>query len=151
MAFDNTLWLTGSTDAPTEDVSATGNGTGKDWGANRMFFVELAVGGAAAGTSPTLDIKLQDSPDNVTFTDRVSFAQVTANPSTPTAPQQGYQTAGGVIRPEVPRSSSAAAAPQKVALYTQARYVRCVKTIGGTGNPSFAAVSVVGFPRIARG
>lgn len=65
---------------------------------------------AHAGTSPTLDVKFQDSPDKSTDFDvaGASFTQVTASPST--------QAATSTRKP--------------------ARWVRCRVTIGGT-SPSF--------------
>lgn len=69
--------------------------------------VHLNVG-AAAGTTPTLNVKIQDSPDNVTFTDvsGAAFAQ-----------QTGAAVADLFFR-------------------TPNRYARAVATIGGTA-PSF--------------
>lgn len=65
------------------------------------LFVRLTVP-QATGTSPTLDVKVQESSDNSTFVDLVTFAQITV---------------AGIFRRRVS---------------TQKAYVRTVHTVGGT-------------------
>ena len=92
--------------------TATANGTGVDLqgyinagGRQMKAFLDV---GAVSGTTPTLDVKLQDSADNVTYADiaGATFAQATA------------------------------ATSQAIHFRTNKRYVRAVATIAGT-TPSF--------------
>jgi hypothetical protein len=119
-AQDELLRLTGTSGNPFEDVSATGNGVGRYFGANKSFAVRPIVAGTVAGTNPTLDLKLQVSADNVTYTDTggVSLAQITASSAVATG---------------------SLAAPAMYLFNTPTGYpwVRVVKTIGGTASPSF--------------
>lgn len=104
---------------PSAARTATANGTGVDL---QQYSGDVAVvldSAAGTGTSPTLDVKLQDSADNSTFADITSatFTQVTGT-----------------------------AAQQKIVINKDAakRYVRAVATIGGT-SPSFTfSVNAVG-------
>lgn len=93
-------------------VTASANGTGIDTQGYNDAMVILEVG-AVSGTSPTLDVKIQESDDNSTFTDvsGATFTQVTASNSS-----------------QVLRLSSLNV--------TRSRYVRAVATIGGT-SPSY--------------
>lgn len=96
--------------------TASANGTGFDLegsnGAEGEAIVILASDAASAGSSPTLDVKLQESSDNSTFTDitDATFTQVTD-----------------------------AASSQKISINTNdvKRYLRAVGTIGGTSSPAF--------------
>ena len=90
--------------------------------------VVLNAGNATAGTSPTLDVKLQTSDSNSTnFTD-VSGATFTT--VTNVANTGGVQTLNLVSD-------------------TLKQYVRAVATIGGTASPSFpASVTVLGINQI---
>lgn len=74
--------------------------------------VTLSSSAAAAGSSPTLDVKLQESADNSTFTDVTSgaFTQVTD------AASLQYMT---------------------VNVSALKRYLRVIGTIGGTSTPTF--------------
>jgi hypothetical protein len=97
--------------------TASANGTGFDLegsnGAEGEAIVILASDAASAGTDPTLDVKLQESSDNSTFTDisGATFTQVT----------------------------DAAQALEKITINTNdvKRYLRAVGTIGGTSSPAF--------------
>ena len=96
--------------------TASANGTGFDLegsnGAEGEAIVILASDAASAGTDPTLDVKLQESSDNSTFTDisGATFTQVTD-----------------------------AQALEKITINTNdvKRYLRAVGTIGGTSSPAF--------------
>lgn len=95
------------------NVTSSGNGTGvdlQDYDGEAIAI--LKVGAATAGTNPTMDCKLQESADDSTYTDVSGggFTQVTTT-----------------------------ASQQKISLNTDElkRYVRLVKTIGGTSSPSF--------------
>ncbi len=106
---------------PMQSVTSDGNGTGVDV---QQFVGSVAIllsAKATAGTTPTLDIKLQDSADNSTFADisGAAFTQVTD-------------------------ASSSAAVLQKISLNVDAcaRYVRAVKDIGGTSSPAFDVTCV---------
>lgn len=106
---------------PMQSVTATGNGTGVDV---QQFVGEISVllaSKATAGTTPTLDVKLQDSADNSTFADiaGAAFTQVTD-------------------------AGSSAAVLHKITVNVGAvkRYIRAVKTIGGTASPAFMTTCV---------
>jgi hypothetical protein len=73
--------------------------------------VILNSSAATAGTSPTLDVKIQDSADNSSFADvsGLTFTQVT--------------TTASVQLVRVPKSVR--------------RYIRAIGTIGGTSSPAF--------------
>lgn len=99
-------------------ITATGNGTGVDV---TDFVGKIAIVLSAkniAGTTPTLDVKLQDSADNSTFAD------VT-----------------GAVFTQVTDAGTKAATLEKISINVDSlrRYVRVVKTIGGTVSPEFSA------------
>jgi hypothetical protein len=122
---DELLRLTGSAGNPFETVTATGNGTGRYIGANRRIRLRPVVAGTVSGTNPTLDVKLQDSADGVTYADMgISFDQLTATQNTVVGnlspfPERDVKMADG--RP----------------------YLRIVKTIGGTASPSFGNFAIL--------
>ena len=97
--------------------TASANGTGFDLegsnGAEGEAIIILASDAASAGSSPTLDVKLQESSDNSTFTDisGATFTQVT----------------------------DSAQALEKISINTNdvKRYLRAVGTIGGSSSPAF--------------
>ena len=98
--------------------TATANGTGvdlKDYIGQAKVILHSALG---TGTTPTLDVKLQDSDDNSTFADitGATFTQVT----------------------------DAAASLQAIGVDVDKvkRYVRAVATIGGT-TPSFTCNCII--------
>lgn len=99
-------------------LTATKNGPVHEfYGGAGNLFVTAHVS-AVSGTSPTLNLKLQDSPDNSTWSDvtGATGAQLTA---------AGNQVFAG---------------------YSTKPYVRVVATVGGT-TPSFTAhVAVFGVP-----
>ncbi len=97
-----------------EALAATSNGTGVDVSsAEGMGFVSVDVN-IVGGTSPTVDLKLQSSPDNSTWTD-VTGAAIT-------------QVAGtGTSLQKIP-----------VDLTAWPKYMRAVLTVGGT-SPDIAA------------
>lgn len=77
--------------------------------------------GTVSGTSPTLDIIFQHSPDGTTWATLVSFTQITATNAKEIKLRQAF---------------TAAANPLVVLPFVRASY-----TIGGTDTPSFAGVS----------
>lgn len=91
--------------------TATGNGTGVDLQQYEGLVAIVLNSAAGTGTTPTLDVKIQDSADNSSFADvaGAAFAQVTN-----------------------------AASTQKITINAESvrRYIRIVRTIGGT-TPSF--------------
>jgi hypothetical protein len=93
-------------------VTATANGSSVDTQGFRDGMVVLEVG-TVSGTSPTLAVRLQDSPDNSTFTDipGAVFTTVTASNNTQVLRLRELNVA-------------------------RARFVRAVATIGGT-TPSY--------------
>lgn len=110
---------------PAVRVTATGNGTGvdvKDWAGKAKFVLMSSAGG---GTSPTLDVKLQDSADNSTWADisGATFTQVT----------------------------DAADADEAIGvdLDSADRYVRAVKTVSGTSPTFDCAVMMVGTKQVS--
>jgi hypothetical protein len=97
-------------------VTATGNGPAIDLrGYQGIGKIILNCAAAGAGTNPTMDVKVQDSAANSTdwldVSPALAFSQVTNADSI-----------------------------QSIGVDTRAvrRYIRLVKTIGGTSNPSFA-------------
>lgn len=108
---------------PSASIVATGNGTGVDLiQFDNQLAIVLDCGAATAGSSPTMDIKIQDSADNSSFTDlspAFAFTQVTNAAS---------------VQKKVLNKSSAVVR----------RYIRAVKTIGGTSSPAFPC-SVKGY------
>lgn len=95
-------------------ATSTATGTGVDTLGYNSAAVALEVG-AVSGTSPTLDVKIQDSADNSAFADvaGLTFTQVTASNNSQILRIEGLNTA------------------------TRRRYLRAVGTIAGT-SPSFA-------------
>jgi hypothetical protein len=93
--------------------TATANGTGIDFVNGDGFCFAMLHVGTTSGTAPTLDVKIQESTDNSTFTDisGATFTQATA-----------AQSAGA----DVPR----------ITFNRTKQYLRAVATIGGT-TPSF--------------
>jgi hypothetical protein len=69
----------GASFAP-QAVTATGGGTGLDLGNGVNSTNAILEVGAVTGTAPTLNVKLQESDDNTTWTDipNGAFTQVTA-------------------------------------------------------------------------
>lgn len=94
---------------PMAARTASADGTSLDHGAattnGGVGYLQVT---AASGTTPTLAVKIQHSPDAVTWTDLITFTQVTA------ANQSERKTVTGTIN----------------------RYLRASWTIGGT-SPSF--------------
>lgn len=104
---------------PVASINATGNGTGVDL---QQLEGEIAaildVSAPTAGVTPTLDVALEHSDDNATFTaiSGGTFTQVTS-----------------------------AASVQKLSLNKNElkRYVRAARTIGGTSSPAYLVSSKI--------
>lgn len=93
---------------PVASVSGSGNGTGVDLVSYEGQIAVVLDAHNVSGTSPTMDIKIQDSADNSSFADvspSIAFAQVT--------------TTDSVQKLSIAKSSLR-------------RYIRAVKTAGGT-------------------
>ena len=90
-----------------DNSSSTANGCG-------AFLIVTSV----SGTSPTGDVKIQHSADNVTYVDLITFSQATAATS-----EVKYVDSGTTIN----------------------RYIRVYNTIGGSSTPTINAI--VGFGR----
>lgn len=101
---------------PMASVTSTGNGTGVDVTDYVGSLAVILSAKNTAGTTPTLDIKLQESDDNSTFTDiaGATFTQVT----------DAGTLAATIEKIEVKVDSAK-------------RYIRAAKTIGGTSSPAF--------------
>ncbi len=97
-----------------QTATSTATGTGVDTKGYNSAMAVLEVG-AVSGTSPTLNVKIQDSADNSTFADvsGLTLTQVTAANNSQVLRIDGLNTS------------------------TLRRYLRAVGTIGGT-SPSFA-------------
>ena len=93
---------TGDMGTPVDNTSSTSNGMGA-----------IVICTAVSGTSPTFDIKVQHSADNVTYADLITFTQVTGATS------------------EVKNVSSGT---------TINRYLRVYNTVGGSSTPTFTGV-----------
>jgi hypothetical protein len=111
---------------PSQAVIANGNGAAIDLrGYQGIVKVLLNCGAATAGTNPTMDVKLQDSPDTTSG----NFADVTGLAYTQVTTVASLQALGVDTR-------------------SVRRYIRAVVTIGGTSNPSFpVSVSLVAEPQ----
>lgn len=125
---DELLRLTGSAGNPYEDVTATGNGVGRFYGADRTFRLRAVVTGTVTGTNPTLDVKIQDSADGVTYADLgYSFAQLTASQAVATG--------------------SLASFPVLTVVTASGRpWIRVAKTVGGSASPTFLGFGVLQEP-----
>lgn len=99
----------------SQTLTSSTNSSGFNVGEGAELRVQLEVAGTVSGTSPTLDVKVQDSADGSSWADTgVAFTQVTATGS---RQQRELRVRAG--RP----------------------YVRVATTVGGT-SPSFGGVSV---------
>lgn len=101
---------------PPARHTATANQTGvdvRDYDGQLLIILESSAGG---GTAPTMDVKIQDSADNS------SFADVSGKVFTQVAGSQSRQT-------------------MSLEANSVRRYIRAVKTIGGT-SPTFDAACV---------
>lgn len=117
MAHDELLRLSGSTNNALETVTASGNGTGIYARRGRNLQAILRVGAPIAGTTPTLDLFIEEATTAAgTYTALAQFAQLT--------PASAPVEAGGEAK-------------QVVGFTTTKDYVRLRKAIGGTGGPSF--------------
>jgi len=97
-----------------QDLTVTGNGIGVDTSRFNSCSVVLEVG-AVSGSSPTLDIKIQESDDNSSFSDVVgaTFVQVTGADNSQELAVENLNT-------------------------TRKKFLRAVATVAG-GSPSFIA------------
>lgn len=100
-------------DARSTPITATGNGTGVDMGVDQVAMTYAAHFTAVTGTTPTLDIKIQESDDNSTWRDFLAFPQMTA------------------------------AGVQYVTGKSNARYRRVARTAGGTTPSFTGLIAVV--------
>lgn len=106
---------------PMQSVTATGNETGVDV---TQFTGEIAVmlaSKATAGTTPTLDVKLQES-DTLGGT---------------------YTDIAGAVFTQVTNAGSSAPVLQKIAVKVDSvkNFIRAVRTVGGT-SPAFMTTCV---------
>lgn len=123
-AQDELLRLTGSTGNPLMTLTTTYTGTGAYYGADRHVDFFLMAGGAVSGTSPTLDVKFQDSADGSSYTDiGVAFTQVTTTMAVATGSLSDFPQRTVITRPGRP-------------------YLKVVATTGGT-SPSFGSFAVL--------
>jgi hypothetical protein len=75
MAFDVNLMLRKASDGA---ITSNTNGTSKDFGAGDRLPVTYELNcSAVSGTSPTLDVKIQESDDGSTWRDFIVFKQIT--------------------------------------------------------------------------
>ena len=97
--------------------TADANGAGADLQGYQGVLKIVLDSGAGGGTTPTLDVKIQDSTDNLTFAD-----------------------VSGKVFTQVTDSASI----QSLAIDTRAvrRYIRAVLTIGGS-TPTFGLAAIV--------
>lgn len=101
---------------PMQSVIADANGTGVDVSQYVGSIAVVLSCKCTAGTSPTLDVKLQESDDDVTYTD----------------------ISGGAFT-QVTDAGTSAATREKIVVNVDAckKYIRALKDIGGTGSPAF--------------
>jgi len=128
MANTNRLYATQIIEAQTATSTVTGAGVDiQTW--EGELYISLSADSASAGTSPTLDVKIQSSADNSTWADitGATFTQVTDTAGTAIAAED----ADGTIT---------------IQASDEARYIRAVGTIGGTSTPTFE-LCVIAFGR----
>ncbi len=114
---------------PEQTITATGSGSARWFGRNRSFRAHRRIGGAVTGTAPTLDLRIQQSPNGTSgWTTIATFPQATAT-------DVGF-VAGAVPRYEVPGGAGTGQT-----ITTTQDYIRADWTAGGT-TPSFGDVSV---------
>ena len=122
--YDETLKLYEGT------LTSDTDGDAKALGRNRSFTAILRVGGDVTGTSPTLDVTIQQSATGTgSWTTIGTFTQVTDE-------MVGY-IATATPRYEVPGED-----PLTCAFNTTQDYVRAVLNIGGTASPTFPLTSI---------
>lgn len=115
---DNLLRPLGTSGVHTETVTASGNGAGFYVGAGRRMDSIATIGGPVTGTSPTLDMKYQESDTlGGSYTDIPGGAHAQK-----TAADTGL--------------------PGRITFRTTKDYIRAVKTIGGSATPTFNLVSL---------
>lgn len=134
MATDVNLWFHGTSSAGATLGSSTGDNLPTvDLGSNtvnRTILVEMRVGNAKAGGG-SLDVIFQDSTDNTTFVNMpaatgalLGFGRVATHSYTST-------------------DAVAPAAPSRIMLRTDKRYVRATGTVTAT-TTTFSGVTIVG-------
>jgi hypothetical protein len=100
--------------------TSTGTGTGIDMADTGPELYAILENGTTSGTSPTLDVKIQESDDNSTYSDitGAAFTQLTA--------------AGG----------------ERILVRNRTkRYVRALGTIGGSSTPTFTYSVLICAPK----
>lgn len=109
--IDNNLVLRAASEG-TFDASET-SATGVDFGGPDLFAKTYMVRAPSkAGTSPTLDVKIQESDNNSDWRDFLAFPQITV------------------------------AGEYFVTGKSNARYRRHYSVLGGSGSPAFGAVEI---------
>lgn len=110
---------------PAVRVTATGNGSAVDLNALAGDIAYTLMSSAGGGTSPTLDVKLQDSADGST----------------------GWADISGATFTQV---TDAADSHETIVVDSDAhkRHVRAVKTVSGTSPTFDCGVTAVGFAKI---
>lgn len=93
-----------------------GNGTSVDMGPDLKAQTYMVHVPAVSGTNPTLDVKIQESDNGSNWRDFLAFPQITA------------------------------AGQYFVSGRSNARYRRCVTTVGGTDTPSFGNAIIAPVP-----
>jgi hypothetical protein len=63
----------------SQTITATGNGTGVDVGAATICRGLVVTASAVGGTTPSITINFQTSPDNSSWTTQASYTAITAN------------------------------------------------------------------------
>lgn len=121
---------------PAQSATTTpNNGTG----VNRLTYDHLLaildIGTLAGGTSPTVDVKIQDSADNSTFADYTPDVVFDSN--------KGGLAQTGSVAAAFPTQSAAGIVKLDVNLEHARKYIRAVATVGGS--PSTLVYSVTGF------
>lgn len=134
MAYDAAIWLSGNSTNGVETVSTT-NATrvGTALAPNRLYIAELRVAGTPTGTSPTLDITVQDSATGSTSWSTLA-----------TFPQQ--TTTMTITNPENTTAATQATIVRRSFRVSDTRpYIHVAYTAGGT-SPVFPGVSVLVVP-----
>lgn len=124
MAYDKLEFLLDRAGDGIADITANTTGDAVFIGEGRALLVELRVGGAVTGTSPTLDVALETSQDGTSGWQTLAVF-----------PQQTDSMANGTQQGDPPALAT-------IIMPKGRPYLRANVTVGGT-SPSFGRVSLM--------
>ena len=138
MAYEAAIWLTGTATNPLTTMSTTDvTRAGVAFSPNRLYIAELRIGGAVAGTVPTMDVVIGAGSTAAILSTGLTLA---------TFPQATQSNV--TLLPET-ATGAARAAVQRVAFRVSEDrpFVRAQITMsGGTTAPVFPSMSILVIP-----